>query len=109
MVVSPLVALMMDQLRKLPSVIPGGLLSSTQVADPWTLNYPTNFESLFFFFLDLLFFLQTIHEASETLRRLREGTIKVIVCCLYPFRRNLSLFSYILCKKSHDPLFLIKN
>ncbi|KAG6508076.1 hypothetical protein ZIOFF_033434 [Zingiber officinale] len=50
LVVSPLVALMMDQLRKLPSVIPGGLFSSTQ----------------------------TIEEASETLRRLHEGTIKVL-------------------------------
>ena len=31
LVVSPLVALMVDQLRKLPPVIPGGLISSSQV------------------------------------------------------------------------------
>lgn len=31
LVVSPLVALMIDQLKQLPSVIPGGLLSSSQV------------------------------------------------------------------------------
>ncbi|KAJ8484179.1 hypothetical protein OPV22_016664 [Ensete ventricosum] len=50
LVVSPLMALMVDQLRKLPSSIPGGLLSSTQ----------------------------TNNEASETLRRLHEGNVKVL-------------------------------
>ncbi|XP_009406398.2 ATP-dependent DNA helicase Q-like 5 [Musa acuminata AAA Group] len=50
LVVSPLMALMVDQLRKLPSSIPGGLLSSTQTND----------------------------EASETLRRLHEGNVKVL-------------------------------
>lgn len=37
-VVSPLVALMVDQLKKLPSVIPGGLLSSSQVLNQLFLN-----------------------------------------------------------------------
>ncbi|WOL14351.1 ATP-dependent DNA helicase Q-like 5 [Canna indica] len=50
LVVSPLVALMIDQLRKLPSLIPGGLLSSAQTND----------------------------EASETLQKLHEGNIKVL-------------------------------
>lgn len=50
LVVSPLVALMVDQLKHLPSVIPGGLLSSNQ----------------------------TNEEASATLDRLREGKIKVL-------------------------------
>ncbi|XP_020246130.1 ATP-dependent DNA helicase Q-like 5 [Asparagus officinalis] len=50
LVVSPLVALMIDQLRRLPSVIPGALLSSSQ----------------------------TTEEASETLHRLHEGNIKVL-------------------------------
>ncbi|KAH7680875.1 DNA helicase protein [Dioscorea alata] len=50
LVVSPLVALMVDQLKHLPSVIPGGLLSSNQ----------------------------TNEEASATLDKLREGKIKVL-------------------------------
>nr|POF20420.1 atp-dependent dna helicase q-like 5 [Quercus suber] len=50
LVVSPLVALMIDQLRQLPPVIPGGLLCSSQ----------------------------TLEEVSETLRKLQEGTIKVL-------------------------------
>ncbi|KAH0465923.1 hypothetical protein IEQ34_006026 [Dendrobium chrysotoxum] len=50
LVVSPLVALMVDQLRQLPYLIPGGLLSSNQTSD----------------------------EALETLQRLHEGLIKVI-------------------------------
>ncbi|KAJ0976977.1 hypothetical protein J5N97_012451 [Dioscorea zingiberensis] len=50
LVVSPLVALMVDQLKHLPPVIPGGLLSSNQ----------------------------TFEEASATLDRLREGKIKVL-------------------------------
>ncbi|XP_057949514.1 ATP-dependent DNA helicase Q-like 5 isoform X2 [Malania oleifera] len=50
LVVSPLVALMIDQLKHLPSMIPGGLLSSSQTAE----------------------------EVAETLRLLREGTIKVL-------------------------------
>ncbi|TKY59867.1 ATP-dependent DNA helicase Q 5 [Spatholobus suberectus] len=50
LVVSPLVALMIDQLRQLPPVIRGGLLSSTQ----------------------------TPEEASESLEQLREGAIKVL-------------------------------
>ncbi|THU51272.1 hypothetical protein C4D60_Mb06t29240 [Musa balbisiana] len=55
LVVSPLMALMVDQLRKLPSSIPGGLLSSTQTND----------------------------EASETLRRLHEGNVKVTLHCSF--------------------------
>ncbi|KAH1050526.1 hypothetical protein GLYMA_08G102300v4 [Glycine max] len=50
LVVSPLVALMIDQLRQLPHVIMGGLLSSTQ----------------------------TPEEASESLKQLRQGGIKVL-------------------------------
>ncbi|XP_027917156.1 ATP-dependent DNA helicase Q-like 5 isoform X2 [Vigna unguiculata] len=50
LVVSPLVALMTDQLRQLPYVIRGGLLSSTQ----------------------------TPEEASESLMQLRQGGIKVL-------------------------------
>ncbi|KAK7399982.1 hypothetical protein VNO78_11180 [Psophocarpus tetragonolobus] len=50
LVVSPLVALMIDQLRQLPYVIRGALLSSTQ----------------------------TPEEASETLKQLRQGGIKVL-------------------------------
>ncbi|XP_059445043.1 ATP-dependent DNA helicase Q-like 5 isoform X2 [Corylus avellana] len=49
-VVSPLVALMIDQLRHLPPMIRGGLLCSSQTAD----------------------------EVSETLRQLQEGTIRVL-------------------------------
>lgn len=48
LVVSPLVALMIDQLRQLPPLIPGGLLTSNQ----------------------------TIEEASETLQKVHEGFIK---------------------------------
>ncbi|KAJ1401986.1 P-loop containing nucleoside triphosphate hydrolase [Sesbania bispinosa] len=50
LVVSPLVALMIDQLRQLPPVIRGALLCSTQ----------------------------TPEEASETLNQLRQGTLKVL-------------------------------
>ncbi|KAK8472314.1 hypothetical protein PHAVU_002G176000 [Phaseolus vulgaris] len=50
LVVSPLVALMIDQLRQLPYVIRGGLLSSTQ----------------------------TPEEASESMMQLRQGGIKVL-------------------------------
>ncbi|KAL2343436.1 hypothetical protein Fmac_004721 [Flemingia macrophylla] len=50
LVVSPLVALMIDQLRQLPHVIRGALLSSTQ----------------------------TPEEASETLKQLRQGAIKLL-------------------------------
>nr|XP_010912885.3 ATP-dependent DNA helicase Q-like 5 [Elaeis guineensis] len=50
LVVSPLVALMVDQLRKLPPVIPGGLISSSQTSE----------------------------EASETMDRLLGGDIKVL-------------------------------
>ncbi|KAH6797784.1 DEAD/DEAH box RNA helicase family protein [Perilla frutescens var. hirtella] len=50
LVVSPLVALMIDQLKHLPPVIRGGLLCSSQTAE----------------------------EASETLRLLQEGSIKVL-------------------------------
>ncbi|RRT63741.1 hypothetical protein B296_00020717 [Ensete ventricosum] len=39
LVVSPLMALMVDQVRKLPSSIPGGLLSSTQVAKYMSHNF----------------------------------------------------------------------
>lgn len=50
LVVSPLVALMVDQLRQLPPLIPGGVLSSNQTSE----------------------------EALETLQRLHEGLIKVL-------------------------------
>ncbi|KAD4983244.1 hypothetical protein E3N88_19915 [Mikania micrantha] len=50
LVISPLVALMFDQLKQLPPVIPGGLLCSSQ----------------------------TLEESSETLRRVQEGTVKVL-------------------------------
>ncbi|KAL2543343.1 ATP-dependent DNA helicase Q-like 5 [Abeliophyllum distichum] len=50
LVVSPLVALMIDQLKQLPPAIPGGLLCSSQ----------------------------THEEASKTLRSLQEGAIKVL-------------------------------
>ncbi|KAK1569093.1 hypothetical protein Q3G72_032421 [Acer saccharum] len=50
LVVSPLVALMIDQLKQLPHAIRGGLLSSTQSPE----------------------------EVAETLRQLQEGTIKVL-------------------------------
>ncbi|VVA92797.1 unnamed protein product [Arabis nemorensis] len=50
LVVSPLVSLMIDQLKHLPSVIKGGLLSSSQRPE----------------------------EATETLRKLKEGIIKVL-------------------------------
>ncbi|XP_073059214.1 ATP-dependent DNA helicase Q-like 5 [Primulina eburnea] len=50
LVVSPLVALMIDQLKQLPPLIPGGLLCSSQTAE----------------------------QASETLRSLQGGGIKVL-------------------------------
>ncbi|KAI9169271.1 hypothetical protein LWI28_009855 [Acer negundo] len=50
LVVSPLVALMIDQLKQLPHAIRGGLLSSSQSPE----------------------------EVAETLRQLQEGTIKVL-------------------------------
>ncbi|XP_010549284.1 PREDICTED: ATP-dependent DNA helicase Q-like 5 [Tarenaya hassleriana] len=50
LVVSPLVSLMIDQLKHLPPVVKGGLLSSSQRPE----------------------------ETAETLRRLKEGTIKVL-------------------------------
>ncbi|XP_076916307.1 ATP-dependent DNA helicase Q-like 5 [Bidens hawaiensis] len=50
LVISPLVALMFDQLKQLPPAIPGGLLCSSQ----------------------------TLEESSETLRRVQEGTLKVL-------------------------------
>ncbi|XP_071709339.1 ATP-dependent DNA helicase Q-like 5 [Rutidosis leptorrhynchoides] len=50
LVISPLVALMFDQLKQLPPVIPGGLLCSSQ----------------------------TLEESSETLRRVQEGALKVL-------------------------------
>ncbi|PNX92302.1 ATP-dependent DNA helicase q-like 5-like protein, partial [Trifolium pratense] len=50
LVVSPLIALMIDQLRQLPPLISGALLSSSQ----------------------------TLEESSETLSQVRQGTIKVL-------------------------------
>ncbi|KAG0526365.1 hypothetical protein BDA96_06G139900 [Sorghum bicolor] len=50
LVVSPLLSLMVDQLRKLPAFLPGGLLASNQTSD----------------------------EFHETLQRLRGGEIKVL-------------------------------
>ncbi|KAK1425916.1 hypothetical protein QVD17_21279 [Tagetes erecta] len=50
LVISPLVALMFDQLKQLPPAIPGALLCSSQ----------------------------TLEETSETLRRVQEGTLKVL-------------------------------
>ncbi|WVZ86183.1 hypothetical protein U9M48_033011 [Paspalum notatum var. saurae] len=50
LVVSPLLSLMVDQLRKLPAFLPGGLLASSQTSD----------------------------EFHETLQRLRGGDIKVL-------------------------------
>ncbi|KAK4763657.1 hypothetical protein SAY87_013095 [Trapa incisa] len=50
LVVSPLVALMIDQLKQLPPVIPGGFLCSSQ----------------------------SLQQTSETLRMLQEGAIKVL-------------------------------
>ncbi|CAN6228618.1 unnamed protein product [Urochloa humidicola] len=50
LVVSPLLSLMVDQLRKLPAFLPGGLLASNQTSD----------------------------EFHETLQRLRGGDIKVL-------------------------------
>nr|XP_043626799.1 ATP-dependent DNA helicase Q-like 5 [Erigeron canadensis] len=50
LVISPLVALMFDQLKQLPPGIPGGLLCSSQ----------------------------TLEESSETLRRVQEGSLKVL-------------------------------
>ncbi|GAU30245.1 hypothetical protein TSUD_67970 [Trifolium subterraneum] len=50
LVVSPLIALMIDQLRQLPPLISGALLSSSQ----------------------------TLEESSETLNQVRQGTIKVL-------------------------------
>ncbi|XP_077211920.1 DEAD/DEAH box RNA helicase family protein [Tasmannia lanceolata] len=50
LVISPLLALMIDQLRQLPPMLPGGLLCSSQTSE----------------------------EASETLARLHEGVIKVL-------------------------------
>nr|XP_029153166.1 ATP-dependent DNA helicase Q-like 5 isoform X2 [Arachis hypogaea] len=50
LVVSPLVALMIDQLRQLPPVIRGGCLSSSQTSE----------------------------EAAETLNQLRQGAVKVL-------------------------------
>ncbi|XP_072955361.1 ATP-dependent DNA helicase Q-like 5 [Typha angustifolia] len=50
LVVSPLLALMVDQLKKLPPIIPGGLLSSNQTSE----------------------------ESCETLHRLHAGEIKVL-------------------------------
>ncbi|XP_022885565.1 ATP-dependent DNA helicase Q-like 5 [Olea europaea var. sylvestris] len=50
LVVSPLVALMIDQLKQLPPAIPGGLLCSSQMPE----------------------------EAAKTLRSLQEGAIKVL-------------------------------
>lgn len=75
LVVSPLVALMIDQLKQLPPMIPGGLLSSSQVMlslfpyhclfDLWC----TLKQSLFF---------QSVEEASDTIQQLQAGIIKVI-------------------------------
>ncbi|KAL4587013.1 hypothetical protein LXL04_011662 [Taraxacum kok-saghyz] len=50
LVISPLVSLMFDQLKQLPAVIPGALLCSSQ----------------------------TLEESAETLRRVREGALKVL-------------------------------
>ncbi|CAH9120317.1 unnamed protein product [Cuscuta epithymum] len=50
LVISPLVALMVDQLKQLPAALPGGLLCSSQ----------------------------TPEEASQTLQSLQEGSIKVL-------------------------------
>ena len=91
LVVSPLVALMIDQLRHLPPVIPGALLSSSQVTTylstylfSWFscthtclyLDKMPLFSFCFFYLILSFFFFQTIEEASETLNRLREGNIK---------------------------------
>lgn len=67
LVVSPLVALMIDQLKQLPPMVRGGLLSSSQTAE----------------------------EVSETLRQLQEGTIKVLFVSPERFLNSefLSLFS----------------
>ncbi|XP_051121968.1 ATP-dependent DNA helicase Q-like 5 isoform X2 [Andrographis paniculata] len=67
LVVSPLVSLMIDQLRHLPPAIPGGFLSSSQ----------------------------TVEESSETLQLLEEGALKVLFVAPERFLNTefLSLFS----------------
>lgn len=81
LVVSPLVALMIDQLKRLPPVIQGGLFSSSQVL----LSY-----FHLFLFLSYLLFLslyrilrislfQKPEEVADTLRMLQEGAIKVVL------------------------------
>ncbi|KAK9276614.1 hypothetical protein L1049_006149 [Liquidambar formosana] len=67
LVISPLVALMIDQLKQLPPMIKGSLLSSSQ----------------------------TFEEVSETLRMLQEGTIKVLFVSPERFlnAQFLSIFS----------------
>lgn len=39
LVVSPLLSLMVDQLRKLPAFLPGGLLASNQVSNMLTYSF----------------------------------------------------------------------
>ncbi|KAK8928866.1 ATP-dependent DNA helicase Q-like 5 [Platanthera zijinensis] len=81
LVVSPLVALMVDQLRQLPPLIPGSLLTSNQ----------------------------TVEEASETLQKLHEGLIKVLFISperflntefLTAFRNGLSI-SFVAIDEAH--------
>ncbi|KAL6547510.1 hypothetical protein OROMI_023231 [Orobanche minor] len=81
LVVSPLVALMIDQLRQLPPVIQGGLLCSSQMPE----------------------------EASETLQLLQEGAIKVLFVSPERFLNpefisifsGLSLLSLVVVDEAH--------
>ncbi|KAL6562719.1 hypothetical protein OROGR_003726 [Orobanche gracilis] len=81
LVVSPLVALMIDQLRQLPPVIQGGLLCSSQIPE----------------------------EASETMQLLQEGAIKVLFVSPERFLNpefisifsGLSLLSLVVVDEAH--------
>lgn len=75
LVVSPLVALMIDQLKQLPPVISGGLLCSNQASSG--LSFVSVFHPMLLKIERLFSLFQTLQETLETLRLLQEGSIKV--------------------------------
>lgn len=78
LVVSPLLSLMVDQLRKLPAFLPGGLLASSQVNKNVYIFFAGSHHTHSYVDQCVHYFMtQTSDEFHETLQRLRGGDIKV--------------------------------
>lgn len=94
LVISPLVALMIDQLKQLPPAISGGLLSSSQVSFCLYPKYISEYQVTLAHLINAV--IQTPEEAATTLKLLQDGTIKVsesriVALCLFPMQHIVML------------------